>query len=540
MDADTKAWIRNAADDKAARAGCYFDVAAAEKVREFFRRFLRHSKGQFAGQPFELLNWQWQDLIGPLFGWRRKDGTRRFRKAYVEIPKKNGKSTLAAGVGLYMLIGDGERGAEVYSTACTRDQASIVHGEAINMVKASEGLSAYLRVNHSTKEILFDRTQSKYKALASDAGSSEGLNSHAMVIDELHAWKGTAGRAFYDSLKYAGRARRQPLQFVITTAGDDQTSVCWELHQYAEQVISGAVEDHRFFGYIRAADQADDWNQPEIWRKANPSLGETISEEEFGADLREAVKTPTSLAQFLRYSFNLWSSGGDPAIRPEDWAACKVEFTAAELEGRECYAALDLSRSKDMTALVLVFRDDDEGWYRVLPFFWMPMATIMHPATPEVVRVWERQGLIRATEGNVTDYRQVKADIVELAEKYQFVEMAFDPYFAEELTQNIADETGVERVAFHQTITNFAAPSAELERLVAAGILQHDGNPVLAWQAGNLVWRMDPSGNKRPNREGRQKKIDGLVALIMALGRCMLVPDMTQSVGFSFGMGGDE
>lgn len=526
-DAITKLWTRTKADEHAVSQGCYFDLAAAEKVRAFFRKFLRHSKGQFAGKPFELLEWQWKDIVAPLFGWKRKDGTRRYRKAYIEIPKKQGKSTMAAGVGLYMLTGDGERGAEVYSAASSRDQASIVHGEAINMVDASEGLSSYLHVNRSTKEILFDRYNSKYKALASEAGTAEGLNAHGLIIDELHAWTGEHGRKFFESLKYAGRSRQQPLQFIITTAGDDELSVCWELHQYAKQVLSGEVVDPRFFAYIAAAEPGDDWTKPEIWRKANPSMGETMSEDEFAADLQEAVKTPTSLAQFLRYSFNLWAqTGGVPAITPEDWQANFEAFTEDDLANSECWAGLDLARSKDMTALSLVFRNDDGDSYKVLTYFWLPQASVDAKGAPEHFRVWARQGLLRATEGNVTDYRQVEKDIVEeIFPKFSVQSLAFDPYFAEELTQRIADASGVERVEFRQTVSNYAAPCAEIERLVLSQRFRHNGCPVMAWQIRNLRWKTDSRNNRMPDKSDQGvKKIDGAVAAIMGLGRALLSP----------------
>lgn len=531
-----KNWTQNASDEYALTQGCYYDEAAADRVNEFFRKFLRHSKGQFAGKPFELLPWQREKVFGPLFGWKRKDGTRRFRRAFVEIPKKNGKSTTAAGVGLYMLIADGEAGAEVYSAACSREQASIVHGEAVNMVKASDGLAGLLRVNKATKEILFDRKNSKYRALASEAHSVEGLNSHCLIMDELHAWKGEPGRRFYDALKYAGRARRQPLTFIITTAGDDELSVCYELYQYAKQVQSGQVEDARFFTYIAEADVGDDWTKEEIWYKANPSMGETMSVDEFAADLREAQQTPTSLAQFLRYSFNLWAqTGGVAAITPEAWAACREEFTEDDVAGWECWAAIDLARTKDMTAIAFVFRDpNDWDKFRVLAYFWLPADTVRAEWAPEQFRLWAKQGLIRTTEGNVTDYKIVGDDIVELFKKFNPANFAFDPYFAEEITQRVSDEVGVDRIAFTQTAPNFASPCAEFERRILSKRLRHNGNRVLAWQIGNLRWKVDVNGNRRPIKPQDVKKIDGVVAAIMATAQEMANPPY-QGGGLTWG-----
>src|SRR5215831_5309752 len=280
------------ADEAALAEGCTFHAASAERVRQFFRSFLRHSKGQWAGKPFELLDWQFTDIIAPLFGWKRADGSRRFRRAYIEVPKKNGKSTLASGIGLYLLVGDGEPGAEVYSVAADRYQANIVHGEAIRMVRASPGLSSRLELNRTTHNISFPKLSAWYRSLSSEANTKEGLNAHGLIIDELHAWK---GRGLWDALRYAGRSRRQPLLFAITTAGDDMDSICREQHDYAKGVLSGEILDTRFFAYIRRAAaiaegdrEDDDWADPAIWHKANPSLGVTIDPGEFARDVEEA------------------------------------------------------------------------------------------------------------------------------------------------------------------------------------------------------------------------------------------------------------
>lgn len=526
--------VRTVADQRAAESGCYFDPIAAARPARFFRGFLRHSKGAFAGKPFELLPYQNDNLIAPLFGWMRADGSRRFRRAYIEWPKKQGKSTIASGLGLHMLVGDGEPGAEVYSTASTRDQANIVHREAVNMVDVSDALSGYLRLNRATKEIHLDRTASFYKAIAAEARASEGLNAHCVIKDELHAWHGQAGRTFYDALKFAGAARRQPLDFQITTAGDDVTSICYEQHLYAKAILSGAVEDDdRFFPYICAAEPTDDFDDPAIWRKANPSLGVTMSEADFAADLREAKKTPNSWFSFLRYRFNVWQAGGRTAVTPSDWAACGAMFTEADLAGQQCWAALDLSRSRDFTALVLIFKLG-ENRYRVLAWFWLPEATVSAANTLESIKSWARVKRISATSGNVTDYRQVEDNIVDILAKFRPMELIFDPYFAEELTQRIVDRTGVERVAFPQTSANYAAPCAEFERLVVGGLIEHDRNPVLSWMVGNLCWN-ETGGTKRPVKVSHTSpmKIDGAVALIMALGRAMVSRDQVPEIFFA-------
>lgn len=315
--------IRNAADEQAALRGCYWSRWHAERVANFCRTFCCHSKGQWAGQPFELLPWQRDDLVYPLFGWMRPDGTRRFRRAYVEVAKKNGKSALVSALGLYLLIGDGEPGAEVYSCAADRAQASIVHGEAVNMVDASPALQNFLQVNRSTFAVSYPATKSVYKAWSGSSTGKSGFNAHGILCDELQEWK---GRAFWENLIHAGRARRQPLLIVITNAGDDMLSVCREQHDYAENVINGTFEDERFFGLIYSVSKEElDARGPrdrKLWYQANPSLGITINEEEFGRDLEEALRVPTAWAEFCRKSFSVWNTGTKRWLNQQQWRAC--------------------------------------------------------------------------------------------------------------------------------------------------------------------------------------------------------------------------
>lgn len=529
-------WISSTADEMAVANGCYFNERAAAHVVEFFAKYLRHSKGQWAGKPFELLDWQRDDVIYPLFGWMRADKTRRYRKSFIEIPKKNGKSTIAAGIGLYLLVADGEAGAEVFSAAADRDQASIVHGEAIHMVEASEALQSVLRINQTTKTITFEKTKSMYRALSSEAESKEGLNASGIIVDELHVWY---GRKLWDALKYAGRARSQPLTFVITTAGDDPLSVCREQYDYAKGVLAGTVQDDRFFAYIREAQPDDDWMLPEIWKKANPSLGITINEADFAADMLEASKTPTTQASAKRYSLNIWATATNPWLKMGDWLNCYEPFTLDQLEGQTCYAGLDLAKTRDMTALLLIFRDF-EGIYRLVPYFWLPEAAATDPDKPEEYRVWARDKLLELTPGNVCDYAFVSKRIVELKERFDIRELGFDPYNAEQMTQELEANHDLKRVAFPQTIQNFAEPTKEFERLVLSGGLKHNGHPILTWQAGNVSVRTDANGNIRPVKppQGDPRKIDGMVAAIMALARAMLDTEQPCEAGM-FLIGGD-
>jgi len=510
-------WVRTPGDETAVRAGCTFDLAAAERVRSFFARWLRHSKGEWAGQPFTLMPWQWRDVIAPLFGWKRPDGTRRFRKAFVFIPKKNGKSTLAAGIGLYMLMGDREPGAEIYSAANDREQAGIVHREALNMAEASPGLMAELQVNRSTHNIAYPRTRSYYRALSSDAPGKEGLNAHCILCDELHVWY---GRELWDTLRYAFRARRQGLLFVITTAGDDPLSVCREQYDYAKGVLAGRIADDRLFAYIREADPEDDWKSTKVWRRANPAAGIIIRQEDFAADAREAEKTPASQASFKRYTLNIWATAANPWFKGADWDACAGPGPVNEdtLAGRDCWCGMDLASTQDITAAVLVFPDGPDRFILV-PRFWIPEDRLADGDANAAYRVWAAQGWLRTTPGNVCDYAFIKHDLAADAKRFRVRQWMFDPWNAESLTQELEKETGVERVKFGQTIGNFAGPCKDLERLVLARGILHGGHPVLAWMAGHVSVRQDPNGNKRPVKpQGQdQRKIDGITAALMGL-----------------------
>lgn len=516
MDKTTRKYIRSKADESAVAHGCRFDEAAAAHVVEFFARFLRHSKGKWAGKPFELLDWQREDIIYPLFGWKRADGSRRFREAGVWVSKKNGKSTLAAGIGLYLLVGDGEAGAEVYSVAADREQASIVHGEAVRMVKASPELESALSLNRTTHNIHFEGTNSYYRALSSEANTKEGLNAHGLIIDELHAWK---GRALWDTLRYAGAARSQPLRFVISTAGDEMQSIGRSQYEYAKGVLNGTTEDDRFFAYIREAEADDDWKSPDVWRKANPSFGETMTEEDFAADVRQAEKSPTEISSFKRYRLGIWNTSTNPWLKLDDWIRCEKRFTEDYLQGYPCVGGLDLSKTRDMTAFVLAFDVEDDVY--ILPYFWLPEDTVNSPDSPEEYRVWARNGHLQTTPGGVTDYKFVKSKIVELCERFGVKEFAYDPYNAEDLTQDIEENYGIKRFLFAQTIANFAEPTKDFERLVLSGRLKHNGHPVLTWQAGHVQVRSDNNQNIRPVKppHGDHRKIDGIVAAIMAIAR---------------------
>jgi phage terminase large subunit-like protein len=434
------------------------------------------------------------------------------------VPTHN--STLAAGVGLYLLIADDEMGPEVYSAATDIEQARIVHGEAVRMVRASYALQTELTIHETTKNILFRRRQGFYRAVSSESENKEGLNASGIIIDELHAWR---GRKLWDVLRYSGRARKQPLIFVITTAGDDPHGLCGQQHDYALGVLKGTIADERYFAYVRCAEPDDDLEDPTVWAKANPALGSILSPDDFKADLEEAKRMPTQMSAMKRYTFNLWITSSNPWLSEWQWRQCGRDFTAADLEGQDCYGGLDLAKVKDMTAFVLCFpRPEGEFWF--LPWFWLPEETALSPDANDNYRVWAEQGLLNLTPGNVCDYGFVKRDIDAISKRFNIVDFAFDPYNAEKTTQEIEEEIGLKRFEFRQTIANYAEPTAEFERLVVSGLLGHNRNPILSWQAGHVQVKSDPAGNKRPIKPRDQndaRKVDGVIGAVMALARAM-------------------
>jgi phage terminase large subunit-like protein len=512
-------WFRNLHDELAFRDGCRFNERLAEHAAAFFPKYLRHSKGEWRGKAFELLPWQRDDLIYPLFGWVRADGTRRFRRVFVEIPKKNGKSTLASGIGLYMLCADCEGGAEIYSAAADKDQAGIVHGEAIRMAEASEELSRCLKINKSTHNIGYHATASWYRALSNEPGGKEGLNIHACIIDELHVWR---GRDLWDTLRYGYRSRRQPLQFVITTAGDDDQSVCYSELQRARQVLAGEIRDDAFLPLIYEAAPEDDWTSEDVWRKANPSLGSTFAAESLREDVAAAKGRAAEESTFKRYSLNIWQRASNQWLSPDAWAANRREFSGTDMLGCPCYGGLDLSRTSDMTALALVFPWEENGRpvFRQLVRFWLPEQAQEKYRHKINIPAWLASGCLELMGD---DYGPVEAAIAEAAAQFDLAGIAYDRMYARDFAKQLGDEHGIVCVEFAQTITQYAGPTAEYERMLLNEALHHNGNPVLTWQAGHVHVKTDANANKRPVKppHGDHRKIDGIVSGIMALEYAM-------------------
>lgn len=505
--------------DRGAERGLRFDAAAAKRVFDFFS-LLRHSKGRWAGAPFDLQPWQ-KFVVGSLFGWKKSDGTRRFGVGHVEVGRKNGKTTLASGIGLALLVLDGEAGAEVYTCATKKDQAKLAHEESKRMVGATAGLKQRLVVYKDN--INHPGSGSKYEPLSADGHKLDGLNASGAIMDELHAWK---NRLLWDVMETSTGARDQPLFFVTTTAGYDRHGIWWERRELALKVLSGLVSDDSLFAYVATLDAEDDWKDPAVWVKGNPSLGVTVRVEELAKRCEEAQATPGKQNAFKRLRLNVPTDQAELWLDLDRWDRCRGDepLDEAGLRGRPCFAGLDLSATTDLSALALLFPPSEEGErWKLLVRFWLPGDDLQQRCERDNVSydVWADQGLVTLTAGNVIDYDVIEAQIKRDAETFELRELAFDRYFANQLVLRLMDE-GLEVVAFGQGFASMAGPTKEFEALVAAGNLDHGGNPVLRWQAGNAAVRQDPAGNRKPDKKASNRRIDGLVATLMALGRAML------------------
>lgn len=495
--------------------GLTFDDSAADHVIQFFS-FLRHSKGEWAGTEFELAPWQ-QFIVGSLFGWKRRDGTRRFRTAYNEIARKNGKSTLSAGIGLYLAFFDDEPGAEVYAAATKRDQAKIVWSEGKRMVQNTPALRS--RIKAFVNNLHVEATASKFEPLGADADSMDGLNIHGAIVDEVHAHK---SRAMIDVLDTATGARRQPLIWYITTAGHDRDSVCWELRDYGVRVLEGHIEDDAMFAFIATIDPGDDWRDESVWVKANPNLGISVKIDDLRTKAERAKMVPGQQNAFRRLHLDEWTEQADRWLSVEAWDACKEPPDL--WPGRECYAALDLSSKTDLTALVALFPpEDSNGPWDVLAHFWIPGDNIREKAEADRVPydVWVDQGFVTATEGNLVDYDVVMAQMEALALEYQVNEFPYDPWQATHLATQMMSK-GATMVPLAQGYSVLSEPSRFLESLILSGRLRHGGNPVLKWMAANVAIEHGPNDSIRPTKKKSNGRIDGIVALVMALARALV------------------
>lgn len=485
-----------------------------------FIECLSHTKGTWAGKPFKLLPWQ-EQIIRDLFGIVKKDGYRQFNTAYIEIPKKMGKSELAAAVALLLCCGDFEERAEVYGCAADRQQASIVFEVAADMVRMCPALNKRVKILASQKRIVYLPTNSFYQVLSAEAYSKHGFNIHGVVFDELHT---QPNRKLFDVMtKGSGDARTQPLYFLITTAGTDTNSICYETHQKAKDILEGRKVDPTFYPVIYGADESDDWTDPLTWKKANPSLGVTVPIEKVKMACESAKQNPGEENAFRQLRLNQWVKQAVRWMPMEKWDACSFVVNEEELEGRVCYGGLDLSSTTDLTAFVLVFPPvDEDDKYVILPYFWLPEDTISLRVRRDHVPydIWERQEKIGTTEGNVVHYAHIEKIIERLGEKFNIKEIAFDRWGAVQMVQNL-EAMGFTVVPFGQGFKDMSPPTKELMKLTLEQKIAHGGHPVLRWNMDNIFIRTDPAGNIKADKEKSTEKIDGAIATIMALDRAI-------------------
>lgn len=505
-----------------------YDKKKADRAVTFIEN-LCHTKGKWAGTPFWLLPWQ-EQLIRDIFGIVKPDGNRQFRTAFVEICKKVGKSELAAAVALYLLYADNEPSAEVYGAAADRQQASIVFDVAKQMVEMSPALMKRSKLMGATKRIVNYSNAGYYQVLSAEVGGKHGFSVSGLVFDEIHT---QPNRQLYDVLtKGSSDARQNPLHFIITTAGNDRHSIAYELHTKAVDILEGRRVDPTFYPVVYGLKDDEDWEDEANWYKVNPSLGYTVDIERLRDAYREAKQNPADEITFKWLRCNMWVSSTVAWIPDAIYMRGNEPIDMDALAGRDCYAGLDLSSTGDITALVLIFppRDEEEK-YVLLPYFWIPEETIPRRVKANSVPydIWEKQGYIMSTEGNVIHYDFIEKFIMDLSEKYHILEIAVDRWNATQMIQNLEGE-GFTIVPFGQGFSSMSAPTKEFYRLLMEGRIIHGGNPVLRWMAGNVVIDTDPAGNIKVTKAKSKEKIDGIVAAIMALDRCIRQEGQSGSV----------
>ena len=497
----------------------HYDKEKADRAVKFIEN-LCHTKGKWAGKRFWLLPWQ-EQLIRDIFGIVKTDGYRQFRTVFVEICKKVGKSELAAAIALYLLYADNEPSAEVYGAAADRQQASIVFDVARQMAEMSPALLKRSKIMGATKRIVNYGNAGYYQVLSAEVGGKHGFSVSGLVFDEIHT---QPNRQLYDVLtKGSSDARQNPLHFIITTAGTDRHSIAYELHTKAIDILEGRRVDPTFYPVVYGLKDDEDWEDEANWYKVNPSLGYTVDIERLRDAYREAKQNPADEITFRWLRMNQWVSSTTAWIPDRIYQRGNEEIDLKSLEGRECYGGLDLSSTGDITAFVLMFppRDEEEK-YILLPFFWVPEETIPQRVKANSVPydVWERQGYLMSTEGNVIHYDFIEKFIEELGEKYHILEIAFDRWGATQMMQDL-ECMGFTVVPFGQGYSSMSAPTKEFYKILMEGNMVHGGHPVLRWMAGNVVIDTDPAGNIKVTKARSKEKIDGIVAAIMALDRCI-------------------
>lgn len=512
----------------------YFSEKHALASINFFR-LLKHTKGTYAGKPFYLQDSQ-IFILAVLFGWRRKsDDRRRFRKAYIEVARKNGKSELAAGILLYCLICDGEMVAENYSAATTRDQAKIVFKSAKIMAeylrKDSKAMARDIQI--MAHSILYKPTGGHIQALSADAGTLDGLNPHGSIIDEYHEHKNSD---VLSVIQTGTGSRAQPLTVIITTAGFNQASPCYtEERKVAVDVLAGRTVEDTLFAIIYTVDEKDEWDNPEVWIKSNPHLGITPTVDYMEAALKEAKnKGGRYITQFLTKNLNVWTDAPDVWIPDDNWKLNEIGYDAEILEGQLCYGGLDLASVSDITSFCLFFPGAGPDGRHVLRWFnWLPEDTVNKRSGKVNYPLWVDKGWISTTSGNVADYDQIKYDIVEAGQKYSIHSIQFDRWNSLDIVPRLIDE-GLDMQPFGQGFGSMSTPSKYFEKMILSAECTTGGDPVARWANGNVVIDTNPAGDIKPNKTKASEKIDPIVSAIMAVGGWLIHTNSREQQSYLF------
>lgn len=511
-------WVKLAADRQLADLKTYagsrspyvFDENEANRVCKFIE-LLTHTKGELAGTRIHLEPWQ-VFILTTVFGWlRRADGGRRYRRAYVEVSRGNGKSTLCSGIGLYCLLADREGGAEVYSFATTRDQAKIVFGDAKVMAERNAPLRNKFGLQVLANALYVPTSNSTFQAKSAEGSTLDGLNTHLAIIDELHAHK---TRAVYDVVETSTGKRKNSLMFVITTAGFDTSGICYEVRTMVTKVLEKSVVDETQFGIIYGLDEGDDWTTVEALEKANPNWGISVRPEIITSLMKKAIALPSAVNNFKTKHLNIWCSASSAWMDMQAWEAGEINVDRSDFEGQPCYIGLDVGAKNDVTAKVLLFPVGKS--FVVFADFYLPEAAV-EKSTNSQYRGWVEEGWITQSGGAMTDLARIEEDIRDDLSRFDVKGIAYDPWNALQLATNLGND-GAPMVEYRNTVQNFSDPMKSLEALVQDKRVNHDGNPVLRWMMGNVVAKLDAKDNIFPRKERYENKIDGVVALIMALG----------------------
>jgi phage terminase large subunit-like protein len=472
-----------------------------------FIESLEHTIGGHSGMYFKLEPWQ-HFIVANLFGFVKSDGFRRYSRAYVEVPRKNGKSTFSNAILLYGLLADGEDGAQVYSAATKLDQAMMVFAEGARVCRKLDWLAESVNVYNSINNRRINYNESVYRPLEWNPGKQDGLNTHMAVIDEYHAHPNDE---LYNVIRNSMGSRRQPLLFVITTAGFNRESACYRHRQYCTKVLEGAIEDDSLFSVIYTLDEGDDWKEKKNWIKANPNWGVSVNPRQLEEGLSEATELTHKEVEFKTKLLNVWTDTASVWISDENWMRCQDDTEPSGV----CYGGLDLATTGDFCAFSLYWPESGS----VRSWYWLPdeNAKRRNDQQGDAIRGWAREGLIDVTEGNVTDYNYIRYKIGELADTYEIREIAYDRWNATQIVNDLVSD-GLTMYPFGQGFASMSAPTKEFERLVKGKGISHDGNPVTRWMLGNIMLKRDPADNVKIDKAKSGDKVDGPVSIVMALG----------------------